>query len=86
MRKYIYIPLVMIIGVFIASCSDTTTNPPPVEDTGSIFITTQPSGAQIILDGTSTGKFTPDSVSNIVNRFSFGNIKFERLQGYNNYR
>ncbi len=65
MRKYIYIPIVIFLGVLIASCSDTTTNPPPVTETGSILIDSSPQGAQIILDGTNTGKFTPDSVNNI---------------------
>ncbi len=65
MRKYIFLPLTLILGFLIASCSDTTTNPPPVQDTGSIFINTSPTGASITLDGTNTGKTTPDSVSNV---------------------
>ena len=65
MRKYIFLPLTLIMGFLIASCSDTTTNPPPVEDTGSIFINSSPVGATITLDGTNTGKTTPDSVSNV---------------------
>ncbi len=65
MRKYIFLPLTLIMGFLIASCSDTTTNPPPVEDTGSIFINSSPAGAAITLDGTSTGKVTPDSVTSV---------------------
>ena len=65
MRKYIFLPLTIILGFLIASCSDTTTNPPAVEETGSIFINTSPVGATITLDGTNTGKFTPDSVTSV---------------------
>ncbi len=65
MRKYIFLPLTIILGFLVASCSDTTTNPPPVEDTGSIFINSSPLGATITLDGTNTGKVTPDSISSV---------------------
>ncbi len=65
MRKYIFLPLTLIMGFLIASCSDTTTNPPPVTDTGSIFINSSPVGAAITLDGTSTGKVTPDSLTSV---------------------
>jgi len=65
MRKYIALPLVLLLGILVASCSDSTTNPPPVQETGSIFINTSPIGASITVDGVSTGKFTPDSVSNL---------------------
>jgi len=64
MRKTIYIPIVILLGIFLASCSDTTTNPPPVE-TGSIFINSTPVGALITVDGTSTQKVTPDSVTGL---------------------
>lgn len=36
-----------------------------VPPTGSIFIVSSPQGAGIILDGTNTGKVTPDSVTNV---------------------
>ncbi len=62
MRKYIFIPLTILLGILVASCSDTTTNPPPVGE-GSILINSSPVNASITLDGTNTGKFTPDSVS-----------------------
>lgn len=65
MRKYIYLPIALLLGIFIASCSDNTTNPPPVTETGSIFIDSSPDGALITVDGTSSGKFTPDSVTNL---------------------
>lgn len=65
MRKYIYIPIVILLGLFISSCSDNSTNPPPVTETGSIFINSTPVGALITVDGTSTTKVTPDSVTDL---------------------
>jgi hypothetical protein len=65
MRKYIVLSLTLLLGILVASCSDTTTNPPPVEDTGSIFINSTPAGAQITVDGTNSSKVTPDSVTNL---------------------
>lgn len=65
MRKYIILPIVVLFGILLASCSDSTTNPLPVEEKGSIFINTSPVGAQIMLDGTATGKVTPDSLTDV---------------------
>ena len=65
MRKYFYLPLVIILGILVASCSDTTTNPPPVTQSGSIFINSTPTGAQIWVDGSNTNKVTPDSVTGL---------------------
>ena len=65
MKKYLYLPLAIILGLFIASCSDTSTNPPPVTQTGSIFINSTPTGAQIWVDGSNTNKTTPDSVTGL---------------------
>ena len=65
MNKYVLLPLALVLGILIASCSDTTTNPPPIEETGSIFINSVPAGADIAIDGVSTGKSTPDSVTGV---------------------
>lgn len=65
MRKYIALPLVLLLGILVASCSDSTTNPPAVQETGSIFMNTSPAGASITVDGVATGKVTPDSVTNL---------------------
>lgn len=65
MRKYLSLTVLIILGVLIASCSDNSTNPPVVEDTGSILINSSPDSAQIFVDGSNTSKFTPDSVSNL---------------------
>jgi PEGA domain len=65
MRKYLFLPLVIILGILLASCSDNSTNPTPVAETGSIFINSSPTGATIFVDGTSTTKTTPDSVSGL---------------------
>jgi hypothetical protein len=64
MKKYIYLPIAIILALYVASCSDNTTNPPPAT-TGSIFIDSSPDSALITVDGVSTGKFTPDSVTGV---------------------
>lgn len=64
MKKYIYLPIAIILGLYIASCSDNTTNPPPAA-TGSIFIDSSPDGAQIFVDGVDKSKVTPDSVTGL---------------------
>ena len=65
MKKYIVIPLVLLLGVLIASCSDNSTNPTPVTETGSVYLVSVPTGASISIDGTATGKVTPDSVTGL---------------------
>lgn len=65
MRKYVVLPLIILLGILVASCSDTTTNPTPVQETGSIFINSTPAGADIAVDGVSSGKVTPDSVTGV---------------------
>jgi hypothetical protein len=64
MKKLLLIPLVMLLGLFIVSCEDSTTNPPSVT-TGTLFVQSTPVGAQIWVDGTNTGKITPDSIKNL---------------------
>lgn len=63
MKKYLTLPLILLLGILVTSCSDTTTNPPPVTQQGSIFINSDPAGAEIWLDGQNTGKVTPDSIT-----------------------
>ena len=64
MKKYLIIPIVLMLGLFLASCSDNSTNPTPVTETGSILIDSSPQGAQINVDGTNYG-VTPDSVTGL---------------------
>lgn len=65
MKKYIILPLALLLGLLITSCSDNSTNPTPVTETGSIFINSSPINASIFVDGSTTNKFTPDSVTGL---------------------
>jgi hypothetical protein len=65
MRKYIFLPLALILGILIASCSDNSTNPPAVTEQGSFYLTSTPDSAQIWLNGQNTNKVTPDSVTSL---------------------
>ena len=64
MKKLLLIPIVILLGLFIASCEDSTTGPDAVT-TGTLVVQSTPTGAQIWVDGTNTGKVTPDSIKNL---------------------
>lgn len=78
MKKLTYIlPLLFALMFIISSCSNST-DAPPVES-GSIYITSNPSGAQIYVDN-SLKSVTPDSVTNL----SAGSHNITlKLNGYN---
>ncbi len=64
MKKYLallFLPLVL----FVASCTDSTTDAPAVEQTGSVVVQSTPVGARIFLDGVDAQKVTPDTLKNI---------------------
>jgi hypothetical protein len=67
MKKYYYLFFVMLLGLFLSACEDSTTDPEDEvsSDRGSIYIQSTPAGASILVDGTSSGKVTPDSVTNL---------------------
>lgn len=58
MKKIIFLSLVFLLGVFIISCDDTTTDP-ILPDTGNIVVNSTPQGAQIWLDDVNTNQVTP---------------------------
>lgn len=64
MKKLFLVFLVGIMGVFITSC-ESTDDPVTPAETGRIFLTSTPAGAQIWVGTTNSGKVTPDTVSNI---------------------
>ena len=64
MKKLLLIPIVMLLGLFITSCEDSTTDPGGTT-TGILVVQSTPAGAQIWIDGTNTGKATPDSIKNL---------------------
>jgi hypothetical protein len=63
MKKLFLLSLIPFTVLLITSCSseDTPITPEP----GSIYITSNPSGAQIWLDGVNTSLTTPDTVTNV---------------------
>ncbi len=65
MRKYLILSIALVAGLLLSSCDNNSTNPEPVSQKGSIYVTSSPSGAQIWVDGTNSNKVTPDSVTNI---------------------
>ncbi len=62
MKKYFYLTMLVILGLAIAACDDTTTEPEAVT-TGSVYITSTPAGADIYIGTTDQGKNTPDSLT-----------------------
>lgn len=64
MKKYIYFAFVLLLSVILASCDDDPTSPNPVEDTGSLIITTSPAGAEIFIDNSSAG-ISPDTIDGL---------------------
>jgi hypothetical protein len=66
MNKNLFlIPMLIIFGLLVSSCNSSTTNPETPNPAGSIVIYSIPAGAQIWVDGTNSGKVTPDSVLNL---------------------
>ncbi len=65
-KLYIILPLLFVFGLLLSSCNSTT-NPtaPTTTPVGSVFVTSVPDSAQIWVDGTNSGKITPDTISNL---------------------
>lgn len=70
MKKFGLIPFVFLMGLFIISCEDSTTNPPDTT-TGILVVQSTPVGAQIwYVKGTTgvpvnSGKITPDTLKSL---------------------
>ncbi len=60
MNRNILFVWILLLGLALISCDDSTTD--PVDDNGSIYIESDPIGAEIWLDGVNTGTVTPGSV------------------------
>lgn len=66
MKKLLLFPIAFLLGLFIVSCEDATTDPGgSTPTTGNLAVVSTPVGAQIWVDGTNTGKITPDTVKNL---------------------
>ncbi len=59
MKKKLLIAILLLIGISFIACDDATN---PIEEKGTINITSTPTGAQIWLDGDSTGQVTPATI------------------------
>lgn len=60
MKKYILFTVSLLLSLAIISCDDTTTD--PIADTGTVYIESTPTGAQIWLNGVNTGEVTPGTI------------------------
>ena len=65
MKKLLFLPIILFTTFFFISCEDSTTDPGSEVTTGTLFVQSTPAGAQIWVDGTNTGKVTPDSVKTL---------------------
>ena len=65
MKKLIYLfPIVLSLILYYCS-EDNTGNPNEADQTGKLVLKSNPSGAQIFLKGTNTGKTTPGTIENL---------------------
>jgi hypothetical protein len=81
MKKYIYLLVLFFLGFLITSCNNSTNEPTaPTITTGSIIIESEPAGAQIFLDGSSSSSgVTNDTLTGI----DFGSHSITlKLDGY----
>ncbi|HPI37829.1 MAG TPA: PEGA domain-containing protein [Ignavibacteriaceae bacterium] len=70
MKKLLLIPALLLFGLLITSCDEETTSPETSgTNKGSIFVSSTPTGAQIWVNGSNTGKITPDTVKNLDSGF-----------------
>ena len=65
MKKLILILIIPFLGLLITSCDSSDDPMTPVNTKGSIYLTSNPAGAQIWLDGVNTNFITPDTVLNV---------------------
>lgn len=65
MKKLILLLLIPILGLIISSCNSEDNPTTPAVTTGSVYITSDPAGAQIWIDGTNTLQTTPDTVKDV---------------------
>jgi hypothetical protein len=64
MKKFILLFTIPFAALVISSC-DTTDDTVTPTDPGSIFVTSNPAGAQIWLDGVNKFQTTPDTIKNL---------------------
>jgi len=64
MEKLILLFIIAFAVLVLTSC-DTTDDPVASAEPGSIYVTSNPAGAQIWLDGVNTSQVTPDTINNL---------------------
>jgi hypothetical protein len=64
MKKLILLLVIPIAAMIFTSC-DTSDDPINSTPEGNIYVTSNPAGAEIWLDGTNTSKTTPDTIKNV---------------------
>ena len=64
MKKLILLLTIPFTALLITSC-DSSDDPITPKPQGNIYLSSNPAGAQIWLDGTNTSKTTPDTVKNV---------------------
>ncbi|MBU2493044.1 MAG: PEGA domain-containing protein [Bacteroidetes bacterium] len=65
MKNLILIFLIPFLGLFITSCNSSDDPVAPIYTKGDIYITSNPAGAQIWIDGRNSSLLTPDTVVNV---------------------
>ena len=64
MKKLILLLIIPIAVLLITSCDTTETTDPPAAK-GNLFLTSNPAGAEIWIDGSNTSQVTPDTVKDL---------------------
>jgi len=65
MKKLILLLIIPILGLLITTCDSSEDPMTPVNTKGSIYITSNPAGAEIWIDGINSSLTTPDTVTNV---------------------
>lgn len=65
MKRIFKLLLIPIIALIISSCDSTDDPVTPTNTKGGVYLTSNPAGAQIWIDGVNTSLTTPDTVTNI---------------------
>ena len=80
MKKLSLLLIIPIIVFIVSSCNSSEDPMTPVNTKGGIYLTSNPAGAQIWVDGVNTSLTTPDTVTNIEEGVRNVTLK---LQDYN---
>ena len=65
MKKLFFLLTIPFLGLLISSCDSSEDPMTPVNTKGSIYITSNPAGAEIWIDGINSTLTTPDTVTNV---------------------